>query len=95
MLQEYGLGSGGYFILAVPRTIETKVKIWGELWQIVGYGLSYFLCSSTDSVAFARDSWETQQVGQMLGLEMVFWTATIVISDPEVSTKSHPKDNEL
>lgn len=55
---------------------------------MVGHGLSYFLCSSTGSVAFARDSWEMQRVAQMSGLEMVFWTAMIVISDPEVSTKS-------
>lgn len=59
-----------------------------ELWQIEGHGLSYFVCSSIGSVAFARDSWEMQRVAQMSGLEMVFWTAMIVISDPEVSTKS-------
>lgn len=93
--QDYGLGSGRVFFLTVPRTLETKVKIWEELWQIVGHSLSYFLCSSIDSVAFARDSWETQQVGQMSGLEMVFLTAMIVISGPEVSTKSCPKDSEL
>lgn len=62
---------------------------------MTGHGLSYFLSSSIDSVVFARDNWEMQQVGRMSGLEMVFLTATIVISDPEVSTKSCPKDNEL
>jgi len=55
---------------------------------MAGHSLSYFLCSLFDSVAFARDSWETQQVGQMSGLETVFLTATIVISDPEVSSIS-------
>lgn len=85
--QEYWLGSRDVFFLIVPRTTETKVKIWEELWQVVGHGLSYFLCSLTDSVAFARDSWEMQRVARMSGLEMVFLTATIVISDPEVSTE--------
>ncbi|EMP26720.1 LIM and calponin like proteiny domains-containing protein 1, partial [Chelonia mydas] len=39
---------------------------------------------SPNSVEFARDSLEMQQVEQMSGLEMVFSTAMIVTSDPEV-----------